>query len=290
MSAPAHRRARGRDLPARLLGVWGVIVFAFLFLPILVIVMYSFNTGRLLAAWHGFGFDAYASALGNDVITGAVITSLQAALGTALLASALGTLGGIALARARPRALWAAALTFLLAFTLVTPEIVDGIALLPWFVTLGVDGGLAPFNNGMVRLVIAHTAISMATVTFVVRARLAGMDRRLEEAAADLYASPLQRFKDITLPLAWPGIAAGGLLAFTLSLDNTIVASFIQQPGYTPWPVYIFSMVRVSLRPEVAAISTVMLVLTLLALALVGYVLRRSGESAGGVVKTFTGG
>ncbi|GAB3568229.1 ABC transporter permease [Spelaeicoccus albus] len=271
------------------LTVWGVIMFAFLFLPILVVVVYSFNNGRLLASWDSFGFQAYVHAFTNDVMKSSVLTSLKAAVGTAILATIFGTLGGIALARAKHGAKWALGLTALLAISLVTPEIVDAIAMLPWFVSLGVDHGITPLNNGLVRLIIAHTVESMAVVTFIIRARMAGLDESLEEAAGDLYATPWRRFRDITLPMAGPGIMAGALMGFTLSLDNTIVSSFVQQPGYTPWPVYIFSQVRVALRPEVAALSTVMLVLTLIALAVVGYVLRRVGENTSDIVKTMTG-
>ena len=271
------------------LAVFGVLVFCFLFLPILVIFIYSFNTGRLLAAWEGFGFDAYISAAGNAVIRGSVLTSLQAALGAAALSTVLGTLGGLALARARKKAKWAAILTGLLALTLVTPEIVDAVSILPWFVALGTDLGITPINNGMVRLVVAHTVMSIAVVTFIVRARMQGTDMKLEEAAADLYATPWNRFWQITLPIAAPGIIAGALMAFTLSLDNTIVSSFVQVPGNTPWPVYIFSSLKVALRPEIAAVSTIMLILTLLSLAVVAFVLRRMGESSTDIAKTIAG-
>lgn len=268
------------------LTVWGVLVFFFLFAPIAVIVVYSFNNGNVLAQFREFGFDAYVSAINNDVIVSSVVTSLQAAFLSALLATILGTLGGIALARAKRRTLITVGLVALLAISLMTPEVVDGIAYLPWFVTLGVDAQIAIFNNGLVRLVVAHAMFSLAVVTFIVRARMAGINEQLEEAAADLGATRWERFRDITLPIAMPGVLAGGLMAFTLSLDNTILSSFVQQPGYTPWPVYIFSSVRVALRPEVAAMSTAMLVLTLIALALVGYVLRKTGGSATQIVKT----
>lgn len=260
-----------------LLRLWGLLVFIFLFAPIAVIVVYSFNSGRVLAHWEGFGFQAYIQAINNTIIKHSVVVSLEVALCSALLSTVLGTLGGIALAL-RKRG-WAVALSSLLALTLITPEIVDGIAFLPWFVTLGVDAGITPLNNGLVRLTLAHTMFSLAVVTFIVRARMAGVDKRLNEAAADLGAHPGQVFRDITLPIATPGIVAGALMAFTLSLDNTILSSFVQQPGYTPWPVYIFAAVKVALRPEVAAMSTVMLILTLLAIALVGFVLRRAGTS-----------
>ncbi|EKU47204.1 MAG TPA: ABC transporter permease [Micrococcales bacterium] len=271
------------------LNVWGILVFIYLFIPIAVIIAYSFNTGRVLAAFRGFGLDAYITGLNNDIIISSVVTSLQAAVGAAIVSTVFGTLGGVALARAPKGAWWALGLTGLLALTLVTPEIVDGISFLPWFVTLGVDWGITPINNGLVRLIISHAMFSMAIVTFIVRARLAGIDTQLEDAAADLGATPWRRFRDITLPIAAPGILAGALMSFTVSLDNTILSSFVQQPGYTPWPVYIFSAVRVALRPEVAAISTVMFVLTLAALAFVGFVLRRAGSNSTEIIKTMAG-
>ncbi|TNC47080.1 ABC transporter permease [Mumia zhuanghuii] len=286
----AARTRRPRDPLSRALTVLGVLVFVFLFLPILVIVVYSFNTGRLLGAWDSFGFDAYTRAWNNPVIGDAVRTSLVAGVLASMVSTVLGTIGGVALARARAGARWAGLLTALLAVTLITPEVIDGIAILPWLVTLGTDGGLAVVNNGMVRLVIVHTSLAVAVVTFIVRARMRGMDEQIEEAAADLYAAPWNRFRQITLPLASPGIFAGALMAFTLSLDNTIVASFVQVPGYTPWPVYVFGSLKVGLRPEIAAVSTVMLLLTLAALAVVWAVLRRSGDDNASVASTFTGG
>ena len=289
MSRTANTTGRRRNLSDTLFHIWGVIVLAFLFTPIIVIVVYSFNTGRILSNWKGFGFSAYVSAINNDVIVSSVITSLQAALGSAALATVLGTLGGIALARTRKGAWWALGLSGILALTLTTPEIVDGISFLPWFVTLGVDWGFSPVNNGLVRLIVSHAMFSLAVVTFIVRAKMGAVDKAREEAAADLGANPWQRFTDVTLPIAAPGVLAGALMAFTLSLDNTILSSFVQQPGYTPWPVYIFAAVRVALRPEVAAMSTLMLALTLIALGLVILVLVRSGQSATGVIKTMAG-
>lgn len=283
MASQTKRRNNLSDLGLK---IWGAIVFVFLFGPIIVIVAYSFNNGRVLAQFTEFGFGAYVSAVNNDVIVSSVITSLQAAFLSALLATILGSLGGIALARAKRKTLLATGLMALLAVSLMTPEVVDGIAYLPWFVTLGVDANITMFNNGLVRLIVSHAMFSLAVVTFIVRARMAGINEQLEEAAADLGATRWERFRDITLPIALPGVLAGGLMAFTLSLDNTILSSFVQQPGYTPWPVYIFSSVKVALRPEVAAMSTVMLVLTLVALGLVGYVLRKTGGSAADVVKT----
>lgn len=266
----------------------GVCLFVFLFAPIIVIMIYSFNDGRLLGAWHGFGFDAYRHAWGNALIRDSVRTSLISGIVGSFISTVLGTIGGVALARWKSR--WAVILTALLAITLVTPEIIDGVSILPWFVTLGTDGGLTPLNNGLVRLIIVHTSLALATVVFMVRARMQGMDAAIEEAASDLYATPWNRFRQITLPLARPSIFAGALMAFTLSLDNTVVSSFVAVPGYTSWPVYIFSSVKTGLRPEIAAVSTVMLILTLGALAGVAMVLRRGGDGTSDIASALAGG
>lgn len=279
MSAvPATRgRARRRDPVNWLFGVFAVGLFVFLFAPIVVIVIYSFNEGRLLGAWQGFGLGSYRAALDDPTIRDSVRVSLLSGACAAVLSTVLGTIGGVALARTRSK--WALALTLLLAITLVTPEIVDAISILPWFVTLGTDGGLTLFNHGLVRLVVVHTSVALATVTFLVRARMAGVDPAIEEAAADLYAPGWRRFTQVTLPMARPAILAGALMAFTLSLDNTVVSSFVSLPGSTTWPVYLFGSLRTGLRPEVAAVSTLMLLLTLGSLVVVALVLRRSGDN-----------
>lgn len=274
-----------RDWYTIAIKVWAVIVYLFLFLPILVIVAYSFNTGRVLASFESFGFSAYSDAVTNDTIVRTVVVSLEVGILSALLATILGSLAGIGIGISRRPRWWSIGLLALLTVTLVTPDIADAVAFLPWYVTLGVDAGLSPFNNGLVRLVISHAVVSMVVVTFIVRARVAALDPALEEAAADLYASPLSRLRHVILPAAMPGIFAGMMLAFTFSLDDVVISTFVQQPGYTPWPVYIFSSVRVALKPEVAAMSTLMLLLTLVVLALSALVLRRSGEDSNSMAK-----
>jgi putrescine transport system permease protein len=267
---------------------WAVIVFAFLFAPIIIILIYSFNSGRLLVSWDGFGFDSFAAIVTKPAIRDAVWVSLQAGVISALIATVLGTLAGVALARRAGK--WVPWFLGLLVLVTVTPEIVDAVALLPWMVFLGQDVGLGLFDNGIVRLVVGHSLFSTAVVAYIVRSRLIGLDESLEEAASDLYAPPLRRFTQITLPLVTPAVLAGALLSFTLSLDNTIVAAFVQVSGSTPWPVYVLSAVRTGLRPEIAAVSTIMLLLTLGALALVAVVLRRAGDSATDIAKTVGGG
>lgn len=284
--APVHRARRSWSDVA--LTVWGILVLLFLFAPILVIVVYSFNTGRLLVAWDGFGFDAFLTILEKPAIQSAVRVSLITALFAAVIATALGTLAGIAMARHPGKWVWW--FLGLLLLVSVTPEIVDAVALLPFFVWLGQDMGITMFNDGLVRLSIGSSLFATAVVSYIVRARLVGMDANLEEASGDLYANPLTTFRRITLALAMPAVLAGFLLAFTLSLDNTIVAAFVQVSGTTPWPVYVLSAVRSGLRPEIAAVSTIMLLLTLVALALVALVLKRAGDSATQIARTMTGG
>ena len=153
-----------------------------------------------------------------------------------------------------------------------------------WYLKLDdlVGGPFSPdffFNFGLIRLFIGHAIFASAVVTLIVRARLAGLDESLEEASADLYASPAQTFRKVTLPLMMPAVLAGGLLAFSLSLDNTIISSFVSTADASPWPVYVFSSLRSILRPPIAAMSTLVLLLTLFALALVAIVLRKSGAS-----------
>lgn len=269
------------------LTLWGVLVFIFLFLPIVWILVFSFNTGRILTDWNGFGFDGYKAFFENPTPQAAVRVSIIVAVLSAVVATLLGSLAGVALAR-RPGK-WTAGFLFLVALVLVTPEIVDAIALLPWYVLLGQDWNLLAFNSGYVRLIVSHSVFSTAVVTLIVRARLSGIDESLEEAAADLYATPTRRFRQITFPLMLPAVLAGGLLAFTLSLDNTVISSFVFVQGTTPWPVYVFSSVKSSLRPEIASISALMFLLTVFAIALVAVVLKRGGDSSSDIAATMTG-
>lgn len=278
--APAASRRAPRRGGRIALWIWGVAGLGFLFLPVLTIVVYSFNTGRNLQVFQTFGFDAFGRALANPVILAAVQVSLIVSAGSAILSTVLGTFAGIALGRRPGR--WATPLLVVLGLVLVTPEIVNALALLPWFVSLGVDVNLGAFNSGYTRLIVADSLFAATLVTFVVRARVAGMDDALEEAAADLYAPPVTRFLTVTLPVIRPAVISGALLAFTVSLDETVVASFVSVAGTTPWPVYIFAATRSALRPEVAAMSTLVLILTLAALAVVVLVLRRSPAGGSG--------
>ncbi|GGR28440.1 ABC transporter permease [Agromyces mediolanus] len=284
---PAVHRHR-TPIRHRLLLAWSLVGFAFLFAPIVVIVAYSFNTGRLLVSFEDFGIESYLALFQKQVLSDAVSVSLRAAGLSSLIASGLGTLAGIALAR-RPGG-WTVWFVGILLLVAVTPSIVGAVALLPWFVFLGQDLGFGVFNDGIARLTIGSSLFSVAVVAYLVRARLIGMQANLEEAAADLYSTPLRTLRRVTLPLAMPAILSGFLLSFTFSLDDTIVAAFVQVSGTTPWPVYVLSALRSGLRPEIAALSTGMLLLTLFALLVVAIILKRAGDSTADIAKTMAGG
>lgn len=275
---PRRRRTDGAAVTMR---IWAGLVYLFLYLPILFVVVYSFNRGRRLTIWQGLGTRWYTSAIDNENIRAALTVSLQVALLTAAVSVVLGSMAGIALARRGGG--WSKPFLVLLFMILVTPEIVDGIAFLIWFVRLDLDLPIA-------RLVIGHSIFNSAVVTLIVRARLQGLDESLEEAAADLGATPWRAFRQITLPLMLPAVVAGALLSFTFSLDDVIISSFVSVAGQFTLPVYIFSKLRVGLTGDLAAISTMVLGLTLVALTVAAVVLRRSGDSAEEVTATLTGG
>lgn len=277
----AGRRRRRVDGVAVGLRVYAAVLFAFLYLPILFVVVYSFNDGRRLLIWNGFSTRWFERALDSSTIQSAVETSVKVAGLNALVAVVLGSLAGIALARRPGR--WTTPFLALVFLILVTPEIVDAIAYLIFFVRI-------ELNETLARLVIGHSVFGSAVVTLIVRARLAGIDESLEEAAADLGAPPTRVFRQITLPLMMPAVLAGGLLAFTFSLDDVIVSSFVSSAGTFTLPVYIFSSLRTGLKGDVAAISTLMLLLTLVAIAIAALVLRRGGDTTEDITATLTGG
>ncbi|HKY49264.1 MAG TPA: ABC transporter permease [Acidimicrobiia bacterium] len=275
--APLRRRW---DWFNGLLRTWAVLVYIFLFTPILVVVIYSFNRGRFLLTWDGFGTNWYGAALQNEGIQRALATSVRVAAVNAVVAVVLGTMAGIALARRSGK--WSRPFLILVFLILVAPEIVDAISYLIFFVRINLGWSFA-------RLVIGHSIFNSAVVTLIVLARLQGLDESLEEAAADLGATPWRAFRQITLPLMLPAVLAGGLLSFTFSLDDVIISSFVSTSGGTTLPVYVFSALRTGLRGDLAAISTVTLAATLVALGVMVFALRRSGESVEGVVGTITG-
>jgi putrescine transport system permease protein len=237
------------------LGYGGVLVllgsFAFLYAPIGLLILYSFNASKLVTVWGGFSTRWYVSLLQNDQLIAAAWTSLKVAVVSGLLATVLGTLAAIALAR-RGRFRGRTAFASMIYAPMVMPEIVIGLALLLLFVSIDIE-------RGFWTVVIAHATLGMCFVSVVVYARLARFDRSLEEAAMDLGAGAAQTFFLVTLPLIAPSIIAGFLLAFTISLDDFVLASFTTGPGSTTLPMRIYSAVRLGVTPEINAISTLVI-------------------------------
>jgi putrescine transport system permease protein len=224
--------------------------FAFLYLPILLLAVFSFNDSRLVTVWGGFSTRWYGALFRNEPIIEAAWITLRIALVSATFATVLGTLAAVALTRYgrfRGRTLF----TGMVYAPMVMPEVITGLALLLFFVAVDLD-------RGFWTVTLAHTTLTMCFVTVVVQARLVGFDRSLEEAAMDLGAPPLKTFFAVTLPLIAPSIAAGFLLAFTLSLDDLVIASFNTGPGATTLPIRIYSAARLGLSPEVNAVSTIL--------------------------------
>jgi putrescine transport system permease protein len=240
----------------------------FLYLPIVILVIYSFNASRLVTVWGGWSIRWYAALLNDRALLDAAFMSVRIALLSATLATVLGTLAAIALVRIR-RFRGRLPFSALIYAPIVMPEVITGLSLLLLFVAVD-------FDRGFWTVTIAHTTITMCFVTLVVQARLVTFDRCLEEAAMDLGSPPLRTFLTITLPLIWPAIAAGWMLAFTLSLDDLVIASFTTGPGATTLPIRIYSDVRLGVKPEINAICTVMIAVVAMAIVLASLLTRRS--------------
>lgn len=229
--------------------------YAFLYVPIALLIVYSFNESRLVTVWGGFSTKWYGELLKNQQLLDSAWLSVQIAALSASLAVVLGTLAGLALARFgrfRGRALFGG----LISAPLVMPEVIIGLSLLLLFVAMEQWIGW-PDGRGITTITIAHTTFTTAYVAVIVQSRLAGMDGSLEEAAMDLGARPAKVFFVITLPLIAPAIVAGWLLAFTLSLDDVVVASFVSGPGSTTLPMTILSSVRFGVSPQINALATI---------------------------------
>jgi len=253
--------------------------YAFLYVPIISVVVYSFNGSRLVTLWGGFSLRWYHSLLHDAEILGSALLSLQIAVVSATLATMLGTLAGLALdrlGRFRGRAL----LTGMITSPLVMPEIITGISLLFLFITLGNWIGW-PSHRGATTITIAHTTFSMAYVAVVVRSRLGSLDHSLEEAAMDLGGRPFRVFFDITVPMIAPAMISGWLLAFTLSLDDVVIASFVSGPGATTLPMLIFSKVRLGVTPDINALATVIILLVSLVVIAAAWVTGRQARRGG---------
>jgi putrescine transport system permease protein len=243
---------------------------AFLYLPIAILVIYSFNASRLVTVWGGWSTRWYAELLADNAMLEAAGVSLRVAALSASLATVLGTLAAIALTHAgrfRGRTLF----TGMVYAPLVMPEVITGLSLLLLFVALALD-------RGFWTVTIAHTTLTMCFVAVVVQSRLVIFDRSLEEAAMDLGCPPGRTFLVITLPLIWPAVAAGWMLAFTLSLDDLVIASFTTGPGATTLPMRIYSQVRLGVKPEINAVCTIMI--AVVAMLLVVFSLLSKGRMA----------
>jgi putrescine transport system permease protein len=226
-----------------------VLGTAFLYGPIAILVLYSFNGSRLVTVWGGWSLQWYRELVHDAAMLQSAWVSLRLAALSATAATMLGTLAALALARGgrfRSRLVFAG----LVYAPLVMPEVMTGLSLLLLFVAFGLD-------RGIYTVAVAHTTVTLCFVAVVVQSRLITLDRSLEEAALDLGATPAAAFRQVTLPLIWPAVASGWMLAFTLSLDDLIIASFTTGPGATTLPIRIYSEVRLGVKPEINAICTI---------------------------------
>ena len=233
--------------------VWAAAIaaYAFLYVPLVIVVVYSFNDSRLNAEWVGFTLDWYYKLFHNEDMLAAASNSLIIALVASLLSTLLGTMAGVAMYRYRLKLLPILVLT-----PIAIPEILMGVSLLIFFVLLN-------FTLGLVSVALAHIAFCIGFVAIVVRSRLAGMDESLTEAARDLGATPWNAFRYVTLPLIMPGVIAGALMAFTLSIDDFVITFFTAGAGTVTLPLQIYSMIKIAVTPEVNAVSTLLMLLTL---------------------------
>lgn len=260
--------------------VFSVLVFgyAFLYIPLASVIVYSFNDSKLATVWGGFSTRWYVELFKNEQILDAAFLSLRIASTSATLATIFGTMAGLILVRFgrfRGQTLFSGMITA----PLVMPEVITGLSLLLLFVSLQQLIGW-PGQRGFMTITIAHTTFSMAYVAVIVRSRLATMDESLEEAAMDLGCRPLRIVFDITLPLIAPAMIAGWLLAFTLSLDDLVIASFVSGPGSSTLPMYIFSKVKLGVTPDINALaSLIILVISILVFA-AWFIARRSENRA----------
>jgi putrescine transport system permease protein len=248
--------------------------FAFLYVPILSLIVYSFNASKLVTVWAGFSTKWYGALLQNEQILQAAWLSVRIAFVNASFAVCLGTLAGFVLARfGRFRGRFA--LTGMVTAPLVMPEVITGLSLLLLFVALQDIIGW-PNGRGVTTITIAHITFSMAYVAVVIQSRLSSVDESIEEAALDLGARPAKVFFVITLPIIAPALVSGWLLAFTLSLDDLVIASFVSGPGSSTLPMVIFSKVRLGVNPEINALATIIVLIVALGIIAAGIVMNRA--------------
>ena len=258
----------------RPLKLWLAAGLLFLYGPIASVILFSFNESKLVTVWAGFSTRWYTALFQNEQILAAAALSLKIGLASGVLAVILGTMVAVVMSRFgrfRGRALLAGLATA----PLVMPEVITGLSLLLLFVAMEQALGW-PAGRGVPTIVIAHTTFSLAYVAVIVQSRLVGMDRSLEEAALDLGARPAKVFFVITLPLIMPALVSGFLLAFTLSLDDLVIASFVSGPGASTLPMVIYSKVRLGLSPEINALATLLVVVVAMGVGAAGLLMARA--------------
>ncbi|ABD80626.1 ABC transporter permease subunit [Saccharophagus degradans] len=250
-----------------------ILGYVFLYGPILSLIVYSFNASKLVTVWSGFSTKWYAALLQNDALLEAAGLSVKIAAVVASLSVLLGTLAAIVLVRYK-KSRGTRNLAMLVTAPMVMPEVIIGLSLLLLFIAMEDLIGW-PKGRGQLTIILAHTTFAMAYVTLIVQSRLAHMDPSLEEVAEDLGARPATVFFAITLPLIAPALLAGWLLAFTLSLDDLVVANFVSGPGATTLPMVVYSSVRLGVSPEINALATLIVVFVSVAVCVSGFVLHR---------------
>ncbi|MBK8287071.1 MAG: ABC transporter permease subunit [Ahniella sp.] len=246
--------------------------YAFLYLPILILIIFSFNSSRISTVWSGFSFKWYIALFKDDAMLNAAWVSLKVAFASATVSVILATLAAMVLTRFRPfrgRTLFGALITA----PLVMPEVVTALSLLLMFTT--VSGFFGTSSKGMLSIFLAHVTFTMAFVTVVLSSRLAELDKSLEEAAMDLGANRVKVFFVITLPIIMPALVSGWLLAFTLSLDDVVIASFVSGPSATTLPMKIFSTVRLGPNPKINALASLLVMLVAQAAVIGWYIMQR---------------
>ncbi|MBQ8690945.1 MAG: ABC transporter permease [Phascolarctobacterium sp.] len=244
---------------SHVLCAYAMAILAFLYLPLLILALYSFNESRINAVWSGFTLDWYLSLFKNRRVLEALTNSLIVAFASTVVSTVLGTTAAIALNKYQYK--YKNVINGLLYLPILIPEIVMGLSLLVLF-------SQAHIPLGKTSLILAHITFCVSFVVITVNARLEGMRPELEQAAMDLYATPFQTFRYVTLPLAMPGIVAGALMAFTLSIDDFIISFFVAGPNSTTLPLYIYAMVKRGISPEINALSTLLMLATIVLVVL----------------------
>jgi putrescine transport system permease protein len=242
--------------------------FAFLYIPMLILIIFSFNESKLVTVWAGFSTKWYGELLQNEAFLDAAWVTVKVAVMSSTIATVLGTMAALVLVRSG-RFTGRTLFSGMIYAPLVMPEVITGLSLLLLFIGIGLD-------RGVLTIVLAHTTFSMCYVSVVVSSRLVTFDQSLEEAALDLGCSPPEAFRLVTLPIIAPAVISGWLLAFTLSLDDLVIASFTSGPSSTTLPIKIFSAVRLGVSPEINALSTLMIAIVTVGVITASLVTKRS--------------